>query len=750
MKKLALKNEFKWTYSSVGGVVRVKIDSGEAIAHLGELDQKKWTVLSCPVAGLEFDPHTLKVLDVDNDGRIHLPEVVQTAKWLTSVVKDHDLLLKGSNELPLDKINVENPEGEKILKSARQILKNLGHKKDSISIDDTSDSVAIFAKTRFNGDGVITPASTDDAATSELIANIVDKMGGVIDRSGEQGVDTDKIEAFYAAAADYSAWCAAGQAEGNSVLPYGADTAEVVAACNALKAKIEDYFIRCKLIGFDDSVSSAVDVNVDKVAEIGQKNLGDCLDEIASYPLARPSKDGLLPYDAINPAWHTAFTSLRTLVLDKEFEGATSLSEEQWNGIVAKLTPYTVWMNEKKGTGVEGLGLEYVNKVLSDGSKDALLALVTQDKALEEESALIDKVNDLMHLYRDFAKFLRNYVVFSDFYSLNPDEMAMFEVGELFIDERCCKLCLKVENMGAHGDMAGLSGMFLIYCHCTSQTLGKSMDIVAVMTDGGTKNLRVGKNAMFYDREGNDWDAVVTKIVDNPINIRQAFFSPYRKAWNFLVEKISKNAAEKESAAVADLQSQADGVNLAAPAADKKPAFDIAKFSGIFAAIGLAIGFITDAVVKLVSGIAATPIWQTLLVVLGIMLVISGPSCLLAWMKLRKRNLGPVLNANGWAINSVVKVNTIFGKTLTSTAKYPIIKVGDPFVKKTSAGKKVLRVAIAVVVVAGIAAGLYFTGKLGKIGLPYPKEEAVAEQVETAVESVVEAAEPVATETVAE
>ena len=187
------------------------------------------------------------------------------------------------------------------------------------------------------------------------------------------------------------------------------------------------------------------------------------------------------------------------------------------------------------------------------------------------------------------------------------------------------------------------------------------------------------------------------------------------------------------------LQAKADGVNLAAPAADKKPAFDIAKFSGIFAAIGLAIGFITDAVVKLVSGIAQTPVWKTLLVVLGIMLVISGPSCLLAWMKLRKRNLGPVLNANGWAINSVVKVNTIFGKTLTSTAKYPIIKAGDPFVKKTSAGKKVLRVVIAVVVVAGIAAGLYFTGKLGKIGLPYPKEEAATEQVEAAAETVVEA-----------
>ena len=46
---------YDWKFSSVGGVTRVNIESGEDIAHLGELDQKLWTVLSCPVKGLEFD-----------------------------------------------------------------------------------------------------------------------------------------------------------------------------------------------------------------------------------------------------------------------------------------------------------------------------------------------------------------------------------------------------------------------------------------------------------------------------------------------------------------------------------------------------------------------------------------------------------------------------------------------------------------------------------------------------------------------
>ena len=80
--------------------------------------------------------------------------------------------------------------------------------------------------------------------------------------------------------------------------------------------------------------------------------------------------------------------------------------------------------------------------------------------------------------------------------------------------------------MGKHADMASLSGIFLIYFKATSKTLGKSMDAVAVMTDGDIEDLRPGKNGIFYDLQGHDWDAVITKIVDNPISIKQAFWAP--------------------------------------------------------------------------------------------------------------------------------------------------------------------------------------------------------------------------------
>ena len=186
--------KYEWKFSTIGGMTRVNIESGEDIKHLGELDQKLWTVLSCPVSGLEFDPKTLQMLDADGDGRIRVNEVVAAANWLTSVINDSDLLLKKDDVLPLSAFNTENAEGAKLLASAKQILANLGLEKDSISLADTEDSVAIFAKTALNGDGIITEQSTEDEALKKTIAECIASMGSKTDRCGLPGVDAELID----------------------------------------------------------------------------------------------------------------------------------------------------------------------------------------------------------------------------------------------------------------------------------------------------------------------------------------------------------------------------------------------------------------------------------------------------------------------------------------------------------------------------------------------------------------------------
>lgn len=741
------KRKYEWRYAQVGGVPRVRIETGNDIAHLGELDQKMWTVLSCPVKGLEIDERTLELMDSDHDGKIRVHEVTGAAKWLTSVLASPDLLLKQSGSLRLADISQKTDDGKKIYHSAKEILKNLGLDKDEISIADTSDSVAIFAQTKFNGDGVITAQSADDEAEKNAIAACIQTVGATPDRSGLDGVTAGQIETFYAACADYAAWAAS-----RCPLPYGENTEPALTAYEALKDKVDDYFVRCKLAAFNESALGSLDVSVERLENVGGKNLAACMDEIAALPLARVADKANLPLDGgINPAWEGAFAELKRLVFDVDFPQAKAIGEAEWRQVADKFAPYIAWKAAKKGAAVEPLGLDAVEELLKQDKKADLLALVERDKAFEGDADSIELVDKLLHLCRDFYTLLRNFVTFADFYVRDASKKAVFQAGTLYIDQRSCDLCLKVADMGRHNAMAAASGMFLIYCDCYSKQKDQTMGIVAVMTSGDVNNLTVGKNAVFYDRDGLDWDATVTRIVDNPISIGQAFWSPYRKCGKFIEDQINKFAAEKDSKVTAGItgkisestEKMADA-DVTAVAADpllekKSQAFDIAKFCGIFAAIGMALGYIGGFLVACVNGFLKLSWWQMPLAVFAVMLLISGPSMIMAWLKLRRRNLAPLLNANGWAVNSSVPVNILFGATLTKTAAFPKLNLKDPFVKRgVPAWRKALYIALAAI--AALFAALYFTDTLACVGLPFHHAaEAVAaapEAVEQVCDSV--------------
>jgi len=83
-------------------------------------------------------------------------------------------------------------------------------------------------------------------------------------------------------------------------------------------------------------------------------------------------------------------------------------------------------------------------------------------------------------------------------------------------------------------------------------------------------------------------------------------------------------------------------------------------------------------------------------VIAGILLAISAPSMAIAWLKLRKRNLGPILDANGWAVNAKAKMNVPFGGALTGVAALPpgaTFGAVDKFAEKPTPWPKVLAVA---------------------------------------------------------
>jgi hypothetical protein len=106
--------------------------------------------------------------------------------------------------------------------------------------------------------------------------------------------------------------------------------------------------------------------------------------------------------------------------------------------------------------------------------------------------------------------------------------------------------------------------------------------------------------------------------------------------------------------------------------------------------------------------------WMMPIGVLGIILIISGPSMILAWLKLRRRNLGPILDANGWAVNAKAKINVPFGASLTQVAALPPNairdRMKDPFAEKKRPWKTYC--ALVIIVVLGL---LWVFGKLDRL-----------------------------------
>ena len=704
-------HKYKWEFENIGGCSRVKISSGNDIAHLDELDIKMWTVLSCPVKGLEIEEKSLKYMDRDADGKIRVNDVISVAKWMTGALKNPDLLLEGKDSVSIDEINADDATGLKLSKAAKQILANLGKEGDRISLADTADSAAIFAKTRYNGDGIITVASTDDAAEKEVIAAAVAATGGSMDRSGEMGVTAAQLEQFYTELKAYSDWCAAEVAA-----PFADKTDAVIAAYQALDAKMKDFFMRSRLATFSPDSTSALDVQTSRIEAISAENLSAKGDEIASYPIARiTGKEELDLTASINPAWAAQFNVVKEAAIEA---GKKTLTEADWAAIGAKFAAYTAWKAAKAGSSVEGLGIGKVNEILKQDQKQALLDIVAQDLALKEEAENIDMVDMFLHMLRDFYRLLKNFITFHDFYNKDKKVGAIFQSGTLVIDQRACRFCVKVDNMGAHNAMAATSGMFLVYCDCTTKTSPAKLQIVAAVTVGEVGNLIVGKNAVYYDNAGVEWDAVITKVVDNPISVAQAFWSPYRRMSTAIENLINKSAAEKDAKMMADATAKINAAPTSLPAAPAagaegeaaKPAatppFDIAKFAGIFAAIGMAVGMIGTALSSLAMGIYALKWWQLVLSFLGLMLIISGPAMVLAWMKLRRRNIAPLLNANGWAVNAAAKISIPFGATLTDVAKYPKLKLKDPYAKTGMPAW--VKVLITLLILGGAAAAVWF------------------------------------------
>ena len=483
----------------------------------------------------------------------------------------------------------------------------------------------------------------------------------------------------------------------------------------AVKEKVDDYFTRCRLAKYDPRALTALNRQEAEYIAIAQKDLTPAAPEVAGFPLAQIGVDQPLPLvGGVNPAWSVAMATFAAAVVRPLLGEKQTLTEAEWIEIRERFTAYDGWLSRKVGAAVEKLGRDRIQEILNGPSLAAITALIEADSALESEFAHIASVDRLVRYHRDLRRLLDNFVSFREFYTGGRD--AVFQAGTLYLDGRSCDLCVRVQEVGKHAELASLSKIYLAYCDCVRRGGDEKMTIAAAFTGGDSDFLMVGRNGVFYDRQGGDWDATIVRLIEHPISIRQAFWSPYKRLGKMINEQITKLAsarekarAEKQALAVAaTTQKAASGAPIAPP---PQP-FDVAKFAGIFAAIGLAVGAIGTALAAVITGFMQLYWWQMLVAIVALILIISGPSMILAWLKLRQRMIGPLLDANGWAINARLKINVPFGGSLTKVAALPkgaSRSMDDPFAEKKSPWPKIITVVI------GLALLLYLLYRTGLI-----------------------------------
>jgi hypothetical protein len=385
----------------------------------------------------------------------------------------------------------------------------------------------------------------------------------------------------------------------------------------------------------------------------------------------------------------------------------TTLTSEDWSAITGKFAPFESWLGNGKTSPIEKIGAARARTLLNSPARKTLADLLAADKALEPEYKAMSSVARLARYYRDLRTLLHNFVNFADFYS--ADRYAIFQAGILYLDSRSCELCIRVQDSNAHAGMAAMSKAYIAYLDCR-RVGGEAMKVAACFTQGDSDYLFVGRNGLFYDRQGRDWDATITKIIENPISIRQAFWSPYKKFLRMIEEQVAKRAAAADTAATAKLQTAATTATSADPkapaATPPTPPPAPKKFDvGTIAALGVALGALSTAFGLVFAKVVELPGWQLPLVLLGVILAISLPSMVIAWLKLRQRTIAPMLEANGWAINGRVKVNIPFGTALTERALLPSNAkrtLTDPYEDKEAARQRRLIVLVLVLALAAI------------------------------------------------
>lgn len=516
-------------------------------------------------------------------------------------------------------------------------------------------------------------------------------VGSATDLNGSAGVNKALLDTFLENARALRAWQQRCENDANSksLFPFGEATAARHALYKSLAHPIDSYFQRCRMVALNEILKR-------KTEE--PPCPPDILDDdertaayLAEAPLSRPRAYGVLVLkEDVNPHYEQAVIDLTNTVLapllGADFNGA-ELYEEQWKTVKQAFEGYERWLDAKSGGQVETLGPDSLQSYLDGDLPQHLSALIDEDLSAGPELAALRDLEYLILLQRWFLDLCNNFVSFPALYT--PGKRAMFETGRLVMGGKFFNFNFKLPDVNTHSVAAARSGIYLLYSEVTGAADDQRFFVVTPVTRGSTGDFGVGKRGVLFDLDGQEWDTTVVKVVENPVSIGEAMVSPFKRLGALIsstTEKISTGAEKQlESQITKTTASVETGIEagIAAPPAAPAPAAAPAVPAGgarasgtggirdMMLAGGLAVAALGSSfafIAKTISDMEPWHIGVALAVGLAIVLI---PTTLVAFFKLRRRNLSAILEASGWAINAPMRLTRGLSQLIVQDPPHP-------------------------------------------------------------------------------
>ncbi|MFW6132287.1 MAG: hypothetical protein ACOC8F_00205 [Planctomycetota bacterium] len=658
-------------FRRLGRSYHLRIRSANDLQRIAELDDAHWLATNAPIGSLNCDATFLALLDGDGNGRITADELRDAVTWTLEALGQTDGLLAGSDTITLTALNAQTELGASLRDAVGRLLGQLDRPDaGAVSLEDIRRVKAELEARPVSAAGVVLPEAAEDETVRRFLEHVVAVTGSGEHPTGRVGVGAKELDAFLAQATACLDWLAAGDEK--DLRPLGDATLAAWQAYAPLRDKLEQFFAQCRAIAMDPALADRAGPDPAARLELDLSDPVAIEAYLAKAPLASPTAAGQLPLrESVNPHYADALERFaRDAVAPLLAREADVLTPEGYRRVRDALEPFGAHQSNRPDERLLAIPVEILQTYLAPRFREAVRTLIARSRPAE---FAVDAARSLekMALYQaNLLSLANNFVSFPHLYDAR--RRALFEMGTLVVAGRRLNFAVRVANRGAHAEVAREGNMFVVYAEVLPPAGEAPYEVALPLTAGGKGPLRVGRRCVFRETSGRLVDARIVGMIENPVSAVEAVTAPFHRLGRMLsgrIESIGAAAGKRfDSRAETAVQAVPTGETPAQPAS---AASKSAVSGGLLMGGAVAVAAVGSAVAYITKTLANVRVWQVLTAVGATLGVIIVPIVLVALFKLRRRDLGVVLEGAGWAINGPMRLSRRQAQAFTRRPSYP-------------------------------------------------------------------------------